>query len=235
MMEAQKYPEDFDGILAVAPAINMDKFIVADLYPYVAMLEAGEIVQPCVFDALDKHLIRACDLQDGVEDGLATDALNCRFDASSFVGEPTLCNGSSAGIIRVGMRTSTTRYSRIYRREWNQALVRPTARDTILWTFVDWYEGLAQEPPMSLASFWTRVMVFGEPNRTESSMTTRFLEDAFLKSQAKFGDIIGTSNPDLVKFATVAAKFSHMARPERRGHLPRRNLRLLQTCPSAYA
>lgn len=41
-MMAQKYPELFDGILAVAPAINWDKFLPGMHWPYIVMKELGE-------------------------------------------------------------------------------------------------------------------------------------------------------------------------------------------------
>ena len=36
-MEAQRFPDDYDGILAGAPAINWDRFIAAELSPQVVM------------------------------------------------------------------------------------------------------------------------------------------------------------------------------------------------------
>lgn len=42
-MMAQRYPELFDGILAVAPAINWDKFLPGIHWPYIVMKELGEL------------------------------------------------------------------------------------------------------------------------------------------------------------------------------------------------
>ena len=43
---AQKYPEDFDGILAGAPAHYWTEFVIATLWPQVAMREVGYYPPP---------------------------------------------------------------------------------------------------------------------------------------------------------------------------------------------
>jgi feruloyl esterase len=43
-MMAQRYPTQYDGILAGAPAINWDKFIPAEYWPQVMMKELGEFL-----------------------------------------------------------------------------------------------------------------------------------------------------------------------------------------------
>lgn len=42
-MMAQRYPTQYDGILATAPAINWDKLIPADYWPALQMNLQGKI------------------------------------------------------------------------------------------------------------------------------------------------------------------------------------------------
>ncbi|MFE4604172.1 DUF6351 family protein, partial [Kitasatospora indigofera] len=49
--EAQKYPEDYDGILANAPAVHWDEFEVATLWPQVVMNEQKTYPSACEFKA----------------------------------------------------------------------------------------------------------------------------------------------------------------------------------------
>ena len=44
LMEAQRFPDDYDGILAVAPAINWAHFFRQTLWPQVVMLDAREFL-----------------------------------------------------------------------------------------------------------------------------------------------------------------------------------------------
>ncbi len=46
MVAAQKYPGDFDGILAGAPAIYWTEYVIAELWPQVVMNEAGYYPSP---------------------------------------------------------------------------------------------------------------------------------------------------------------------------------------------
>ena len=44
LMEAQRYPNDYDGILSACPAINWHRFLPADLWPQVVMVAAKNFV-----------------------------------------------------------------------------------------------------------------------------------------------------------------------------------------------
>src|SRR5262249_35405598 len=60
--QAQKYPEDFDGILAGAPAFNWDRFIPSEQWGEIAMnQEVGAPISPTKLDAVKKASIAACD------------------------------------------------------------------------------------------------------------------------------------------------------------------------------
>lgn len=47
LVMAQKIPEEFDGILAGAPAINWAKFLVSEAWGYVKALQYGKLIAPC--------------------------------------------------------------------------------------------------------------------------------------------------------------------------------------------
>lgn len=88
MMESQRYPKDFDGILAGVPAFNWTKGLgVAMAWTQQAMYptaEAQYAFQPVVpYDKvvlLDKAVHDKCDAIDGLADGLITDPRACPFD-----------------------------------------------------------------------------------------------------------------------------------------------------------
>ena len=79
---AQRYPEDFDGILAGAPAFNWTRFITNELYPQLVYqrdlggvpLTAGQLT------LLGNAAINACDLVGGQHLGYIEDPSECRYD-----------------------------------------------------------------------------------------------------------------------------------------------------------
>ena len=95
MAQAQRSPENYDGILSVAPAMNWASFVVAELWPQVVMNELGVYPPQCEFDAITAAAVEACDELDGIKDGVVSAHGQCAFDASTVVGRKITCNGSS--------------------------------------------------------------------------------------------------------------------------------------------
>ena len=77
LMEAQRYPDDYDGILSGCPAINWHKFIPAILWPQVVMANAKNFVSKAKLDAATAAAIAACDTSDGVSDEVIDDPVRC--------------------------------------------------------------------------------------------------------------------------------------------------------------
>ncbi len=80
LMEAERYPEDFDGILAGAPANNWTHHFTGFVWNEIALNE-GKLT-PEKLPAIQKAALASCDAIDGVKDGLIEDPRQCRFDPS---------------------------------------------------------------------------------------------------------------------------------------------------------
>jgi feruloyl esterase len=91
LMEAQRFPSDYNGIASGAPAINWTKFIPAELWGELEMNLAHDFIPQCKFAAADAAAIAACDGLDGVRDGIISDWQGCHFDARKLVGTATPC------------------------------------------------------------------------------------------------------------------------------------------------
>lgn len=86
---AQKYPEDFNGILAGAPAFNWSRFITGELYPQVVMnLELGAPIATAKLNAASAAANAACG---GATLGFQLDPLQCRYDPTRDAAQ--LCLG----------------------------------------------------------------------------------------------------------------------------------------------
>ena len=89
LMEAQRYPDDFDGIVAGAPANFQTHLHAFDIVLQTAVRQPGAAVPPAKVALLGKAVLDACDAADGVKDGLLNNPHKCNFDYSSL-----LCKGA---------------------------------------------------------------------------------------------------------------------------------------------
>lgn len=78
---AQRYPDDFDGIIAGAPGNNRSALNAGFLWMATQNMksEAGYI-PPSKLPAINRAAVAACDARDGVKDGLIGDPAQCHFD-----------------------------------------------------------------------------------------------------------------------------------------------------------
>jgi len=83
LMEAQKYPEDFDGIVAGAPANYQTHLHAWSVAVGVAALkDKASNLTPANLRLVNQAVLAACDAADGVKDGLLNDPRKCHFDPS---------------------------------------------------------------------------------------------------------------------------------------------------------
>jgi feruloyl esterase len=86
LMEAQRYPDDFDAVLAGAPANYQTHLHTWDLSVAVPVLkDPAQVVPPAKANMLNKAVLAACDANDKVKDGLLNDPRSCKFDPSTLL------------------------------------------------------------------------------------------------------------------------------------------------------
>lgn len=85
IMEAERYPADFDGIVAGSianPKTHLDAWRIASAQ---AMFKTAEGSIPSeMFPMIHKAVVAACDALDGLKDGLIDDPRRCRFDPGTI-------------------------------------------------------------------------------------------------------------------------------------------------------
>jgi feruloyl esterase len=86
--EAQRYPDDFDGIIAADPAFWISHLQPGSLYISWVALKDGvggpSYIPPTKIVLLNKAAIAACDENDGLKDGLIVDPTKCKFDPATI-------------------------------------------------------------------------------------------------------------------------------------------------------
>ena len=86
LMEAQRYPEDYDGILAGAPANYWTHLLSSALYDaQTTTLDPASYIPTSKIPAIAKAVNEACDAKDGVTDGILNDPRQCHFDPASLL------------------------------------------------------------------------------------------------------------------------------------------------------
>lgn len=90
LMEAERFPDDYEGIVSGAPAQNRTGVHVSILWNFMAThKESASYIPPTKLPMLTKAVVTACDTLDGVKDGLINDPRKCSFDPASL-----LCSGA---------------------------------------------------------------------------------------------------------------------------------------------
>src|SRR5205823_14806397 len=102
LMAAQRFPEDYDGIVSRCPAVNWQHLIANSLWPQLVMLEAKNFVSRAKLDAVTAAAVAACDGADGVVDGVIDEPLHCTWDPKVFVGTKVgdVFTASDADVVR---------------------------------------------------------------------------------------------------------------------------------------
>jgi feruloyl esterase len=87
LMEAQRYPEDYDGIVAGAPAYFWSHLLTTAIFDMQALAGPGYI-PASKLPAIGTAVLAECDTKDGVKDGLIENPAACHFDPGVL-----LCKG----------------------------------------------------------------------------------------------------------------------------------------------
>jgi Tannase and feruloyl esterase len=102
LSEAERYPTDFNGILAGAPALSWPEFMNAQLWPQLVMRWSNDELPPCKEAAVNAALKSHCRDQNGQIDGVF-DPRTCDVRAvlRGLVGTSTPCGRFTATDARV--------------------------------------------------------------------------------------------------------------------------------------
>ena len=88
LMEAQRYPEDYDGIIAGAPANYWSKLMLNAVSMMQAMASEESYIPASKLPAITAAALGACDVHDRVNDGVIENPATCSFDPAVL-----LCKG----------------------------------------------------------------------------------------------------------------------------------------------
>jgi pimeloyl-ACP methyl ester carboxylesterase len=198
LMEAQRYPADYNGIAAGSPAINWTKFIPSELWPELVMLQSHDFLPSCKEQAFTDAAIAACADRSGVIENPAA----CHFDPFRLVGEVTPCG------------TITPTDAAVAEKIWDG----PVVDGRHLWYGLEpgaSLSGLAATTtsngttgpsafPISVG--WFQNWLTQNPSFNWETLTYQQFERYFNQSVQEFAYPIATDNPDLSAFERDGGK-----------------------------
>jgi feruloyl esterase len=202
LMEAQRYPQDYNGIMSGAPAINWNKFHPQQLWGPVLMNSMENPVPECKLTAATAAAIAACDSIDGVKDGVIEDPKRCSYDPKALI-------GTSAGSCGSFTEADVTVIRKLWEgpRRQDGAFMwygLPRGADlNALWTS----RGTPTRPQaFGIAMEWFRYFLAQDPKLDAATITPDRYERFFDQSVEQYSQVIGTDNPDLSEFRNRGGK-----------------------------
>jgi len=152
LVQAERFPDSFDGVIAEAPAWSYSKLLVTFLENAHEILKSpANWVPPDAFPALDREVLKQCDAKDGLVDGIIENPRACRPDLRKL-----LCSNSPQAA-KAGTCLTSTQVAML------QKLVHPefahgrpgyygyyltgSERSDLSWGWSEWFFGTL--PPLT--------------------------------------------------------------------------------------
>lgn len=181
---AQRYPEDYNGIISAAPAIEYGRVILTHLWPQVVMLDAKHTVSPDKLKVVTAAVIEACDANDGAVDGIIDDPIRCDWDPKALIGKV------------VGDSTFTEADADVIRQIWEG----PRTHDGKFLSYgfprgSDLTEFAAKSP--TGGSDWIKYFLLQDPKWDWKAITTGEYELLFRQSDDQYASLFAAPPPDL--------------------------------------
>lgn len=201
LMEAQRFPNDYDGILAGAPANAWSSLLTSGIGVLQKMLlDPRAWIPPRKLAFIQKAALDQCDQQDGVEDGVVGNPEQCHFNPDVL-----LCKAhdTSECLTAPQIQSLKILYAGATTRQGKSIFPGFTMGDEASWR--EWVVG--DDPGASLGARFLRnnfrYIVTGDP---AWNMLTAD-RDAMLKlSVSKTSADLDSTDPNLAKFAAHGGK-----------------------------
>lgn len=202
LMEAQRYPHDYNGIAAAAPAINWTNLVMQSLWGSMLENVASNPIASCKLAAATTAAIAACDAMDGVKDGVIEDPNRCTYDPKALIGT----SASECG-------SFTEADTDIIRKLWQG----PTREDgSRLWygqsrgadlNAVTASRGTPLKPQaFPFSADWLQYFITQNPRFDWTTITPAAYQAFWDQSFEQYDIVIGTDNPDLSTFRDGGGK-----------------------------
>lgn len=197
LIEAQRFPADYDGIIAGAPVISQTRLVSWSTYVGKAGLnDALSAIPSSKYPMIHRAVVNACDAVDGLKDGLIDDPARCSFDFKSLE-----CKGEDSASCLTAAQVESARTV-------TNPLAHPKTSEFIfpglaLGTELGWGTRIGGPEPNPLGTEYFKYVFYNDPNW---DWRTFDLEHAVTVADRVGADILNASNPDLSAFQKRGGK-----------------------------
>jgi feruloyl esterase len=196
LMEAQRFPADYDGVVAGAPANYFTHLLAGTLFPAaVTMKDEATRLSPAKLAALNAGVLAACDAADGVTDKLVGNPLACRFDPGTL-----LCSGVETDACLTAPQIDAAR--KIYAYSTNPRTKEKIFPGMAPGSEITW-TALVGKQPFSIPVDFYKYFVYENPDWDWK--TFDFDKDVALADE-KFAKLLNAVDPDLSAFKKRGGK-----------------------------
>jgi feruloyl esterase len=200
LMEAQRFPNDYDGIVAGAPTNNWTKLMFGRIWVAQATLsDPARYIDPSQYPLIHRAVLAACDSLDGVKDGVLENPTQCHFDPAALACKE---NAGPACLTKAQVQAAQRIYTPAKNPVTGEEIFPAMERGSeLVW------KTLAGGPnPILLADDYFRYVVFENPNW--DFKTLNFSSD-LKKALERDGGVLSAINPDLRPFFAHGGKLIH--------------------------
>lgn len=198
---AQQFPDDYDAILAGAPAIHWDRFQAYQIWPQVVYRAENVTPLSSTKTALvTAQAVAACDGNDGVVDGVIGDPRSCTYDPRQ---DTTITH---AGCAATDGTCLSPAEATAVQKIWNGA--RNVAGD-LLWPGIERgadISALGGASPFPIPIEQARYWVYFDPTWDWTTLNYQNYEQFFNDNIAQVGPMMASDNPDLSAFRQRGGK-----------------------------
>ena len=213
-MQAQRFPKNYDGIIAAAPAINWDSFLPTGVWGPVVMKEEKYYPPICEMQAIHRAAIEACDEIDGIKDGILAAYGLCDFDATTVVGQKFDCDGDTRKISKSAANIANRVWAGPHKngkREWfglshEAPFASRSGMGGLVATTCDEKNKNCKPAPFVISAGWIRTFIAKDQNYDIDALTEEEFFKVMHKSRQWYKSILGTDDPDLSEFKEAGGK-----------------------------
>jgi len=199
LTEAQRYPNDYDGIVAGAPANYITHLQAGSEYSsWVALkdgINAPGYIPPSKLPVLHQAALDACDAKDGVKDGVIEDPTRCHFAPSA-----AQCKGDDDASCLTAPQVKTVELIYAGAKYKNGKQIWPGLEPG---SELGWAMSLKGPEPEAISTGFLKFMVMQDPNWDFKTFDVDY--DTRVADQ-KVGAIVNAIDPNLKAFEAHGGK-----------------------------